>query len=97
MVEHVEMVKEKKPEEMVYCGGKRTLGERVRLEVHKDEGSDRFYQVIEASSTAAAMDALEALVRGYEQWLGVPAHHVLAVLAAAMTVPGGGHMEANVL
>lgn len=80
-------------EEMVYHGGKRTQGERVTLELHKEEGSDRFCQVIEASSTAAAMDALEALIRGYEVWLGVPAHHVLAVLATVMTVPGGGHME----
>lgn len=80
-------------EEMVYHGGKRTQGERVKLEVRKEEGSDGFCQVIEASSTAAAMDALEALIRGYEQFLGVPAHHVLAVLATVMTVPGGGHME----
>ena len=80
-------------EEMVYHGGKRTQGERVKLEVRKEEGSDRFCQVIEASSTAAAMDALEALIRGYEQFLGVPAHHVLAVLATVMTVPGGGYME----
>lgn len=80
-------------EEMVYHGGKRTQGERVTLEVHKEEGSDRFCQVIEASSTAAAMDALEALIRGYEVWLGVPAHHVLAVLATVMTVPSGGGME----
>ena len=79
-------------EEMVYHGGKRTQGERVKLEVRKEEGSDGFCQVIEASSTAAAMDALEALIRGYEQFLGVPAHHVLAVLATVMTVPCG-HIE----
>ena len=80
-------------EEMVYHGGKRTQGQQVILEVHKQEGSDRFCQVLEASSTAAAMDALEALIRGYERWLGVPAHHVLAVLATVMTVPNGGRME----
>ena len=77
-------------EEMVYHGGKRTQGQQVTLEVHKEEGSDRFCQVIEASSTAAAMDALEALIRGYEIWLGVPAHHILAVMATVMTVPVGG-------
>lgn len=80
-------------EEMVYHGGARTREEQVTVEVHKEPGGDRFCQVIEASSTAAAMDALEALIRGYEQWLGVPAHHVLAVLATVMTVPGGGRME----
>ncbi|MBM6896883.1 hypothetical protein H9X86_05815 [Pseudoflavonifractor capillosus] len=80
-------------EEMVYHGGKRTQQARVNIELHKEEGTDCFCQVIEASSTAAAMDALEALIRGYEVWLGVPAHHVLAVLATVMTVPGGGKME----
>jgi len=80
-------------EEMVYCGGKRTQQARVHIQLDKEEGTDRFCQVIEASSTAAAMDALEALIRGYEMWLGVPAHHVLAVLATVMTVPGGGKME----
>ncbi len=80
-------------EELVYHGGKRTQQARVHIQLDKEEGSDRFCQVIEASSTAAAMDALEALIRGYEVWLGVPAHHVLAVLATVMTVPGGGKME----
>lgn len=85
--------REMEREEMVYCGGKRTQQGRVHIQLHKEEGTDRFCQVIEASSTAAAMDALEALVRGYEVFLGVPAHHVLAVLATVMTVPGGGKME----
>lgn len=80
-------------EKMVYHGGKRTQPARVHIQLDKEEGSDRFCQVMQASSTAAAMDALEALVRGYEAWLGVPAHHVLAVLATVMTVPGGGSME----
>lgn len=80
-------------EKMVYHGGKRTQPARVHIQLDKEEGSDRFCQIIEASSTAAAMDALEALVRGYEAWLGVPAHHVLAVLATVMTVPGGGSLE----
>ena len=78
---------------MVYHGGKRTQQAKVNIQLHKEAGTDRFCQVIEASSTAAAMDALEALIRGYEVWLGVPAHHVLAVLATVMTVPGGGKME----
>ncbi|OUN21607.1 hypothetical protein [Pseudoflavonifractor sp. An85] len=80
-------------EEMVYHGGKRTQQARVHIQLDKEEGGDRFCQVIEASSTAAAMDALEALIWGYERWLGVPAHHVLAVLATVMTVPNGGRME----
>lgn len=85
--------REMEREEMVYCGGKRTQQGRVHIQLDKEEGTDRFRQVIEASSTAAAMDALEAIIRGYEAWLGVPAHHVLAVLATVMTVPGGGKME----
>ena len=80
-------------EELVYHGGKRTQQAQVNIQLHKQPGSDRFCQVIEASSTAAAMDALEALIRGYEVWLGVPAHHVLAVLATVMTAPGAGRME----
>ena len=80
-------------EEMVYHGGKRTRQARVNIQLNKEEGTDRFCQVIEASSTAAAMDALEALIRGYEAFLGVPAHHVLAVLATVMTVPSGGGVE----
>ena len=70
-------------------GGRRTLGESAQVSLQKTPGDDHFSVKIDCSSTASAMDALEALIRGYEVFLGVPAHHVLAVLATVMTVPCG--------
>lgn len=73
----------------IYHGGRRTLGESAQVSLEKNQGNDQFSVKIDCSSTASGMDALEAIVRAYEQWLGVPAHHVLAVLATVMTVPCG--------
>jgi len=73
----------------IYHGGNRTLGESATVSVSKSSDDDKFKVSLDVSSTASAMDALEALIRGYEMWLGVPAHHVLAVLATVMTVPCG--------
>ena len=79
-------------ENYIYHGGRRTLGESAQVSLEKNHGNDQFLVKIDCSSTASGMDALEAIVRAYEQWLGVPAHHVLAVLATVMTVPCG-HIE----
>lgn len=76
----------------IYYGGKRTSGEQATVSVEKTPGDDKFYVTLDVSSTAAAMDALEAIVRGYEQWMNVPACHILNVLATVMTVPCG-HVE----
>ena len=76
----------------IYYGGRRTLGESAQVSLEKNHGNDHFLVKIDCSSTASGMDALEAIMRAYEQWLGVPAHHVLAVLATVMTVPCG-HIE----
>ena len=76
----------------IYYGGRRTLGEYAGVSLEKNHGNDQFLVKIDCSSTASGMDALEAIVRAYEQWLGVPAHHILAVLATVMTVPCG-HIE----
>lgn len=76
----------------IYYGGRRTLGESAQVSLEKNHGNDHFLVKIDCSSTASGMDALEAIVRAYEQWSGVPAHHMLAVLATVMTVPCG-HIE----
>lgn len=73
----------------IYRGGKRTAREQATISVEKAYCDDKFNVMLDVSSTAAAMDALEAVVRGYEQLLGVPAHHILNVLATVMTVPCG--------
>ena len=77
----------------IYHGGKSAEEGLATVSVAKTPGTDRYDVQLDFSSPAAAMDALEALIRGYEVWLGVPAHHVLAVLATVMTVPSVGHME----
>lgn len=74
----------------IYHGGKRTTQTKATISVTKTPGDDKFHVTIDVSSTAAAMDALEAIVRGYEQWMNVPAHHILNVLATVMTVPRCG-------
>ena len=73
----------------IYHGGKSTEEGLATVSVAKMPGTDRYDVQLDFSSPAAAMDALEAPIRGYEQRLGVPAHHVLAVLASVMTVPCG--------
>ena len=79
-------------DQYIYHGGNRTITESATVSLQKSPGDDHFSVKIDCSSTASAMDALKAIVRAYEQWLGVPAHHVLAVLATVMTVPCG-HIE----
>jgi len=73
----------------IYHGENRTKEGSATVSVSKTAGTDQYDVQLDFSSTAAALDALEALIRGYEQRLGVPAHHVLAVLATVMTVPCG--------
>lgn len=73
----------------IYHGGTRTAKEHATVSVTKTHGDDKFHVTLDVSGTAAAMDALEAVVRGYEQLLGVPAHHILNVLGTVMTVPCG--------
>lgn len=73
----------------IYHGGHRITREQATVSVTKTPGDDKFHVTIDVSSTSAAMDSLEAIVRGYEQWMNVPAHHILNVLATVMTVPCG--------
>lgn len=73
----------------IYHGGHRTAKEHATVSVTKTHGDDKFHVTLDVSSTVAAMDALEAIVRGYEQWMNVPSAHILNVLATVMTVPCG--------
>lgn len=57
----------------IYHGGKSTEEGLATVSVAKMPGTDRYDVQLDFSSPAAAMDALEALIRGYEVCLGVPA------------------------
>lgn len=77
----------------IYHGGNRTIEESANVLVSKSLGDDCFRVSIDASSTSSIMDALEAIVRCYSEWLGVPAAHILCVMATVITGCASGQIE----
>ena len=63
------------------------LAAEVTITLEKKAGSEKFRRKIEASSAAAALNALAVLIREYAALVKLNPVEVLAVLATVMTVP----------
>ena len=77
----------------IYHSGNRTLGASATVSVSKSPGDDQFKVSLDVSSTASAMDALEAIVRCYSEWMCVPVAHILCVMATVITGCPSGQIE----
>lgn len=63
------------------------LDERVIITLEKLPGSETFRRKIEASSSAAALHGVAALIRELAAALGTPVTSVLALLTVVMVTP----------
>lgn len=85
------MKQEKTEKGVVYGANQAAIREALEAEVtitlEKKAGSEKFRRKIEASSAAAALNALAVLIREYAALVKLNPVEVLAVLATVMTVP----------
>lgn len=73
----------------IYHGCKQTEKGSATVSVSKAAGTDQYAVQFAFYSISAGMNALEAIVRCYAEYMGVPPCHVASVLAVATSTVNG--------
>ena len=80
----------------IYHGGKSAEEGLATVSVAKTPGTDRYDVQFEFYSISAGMNALEAIVRCYAEYMGVPPCHIASVLGVVTSSVQGTEIRKEI-